>query len=84
VLLASATVNVDTAPRRLCLASQGATHTVYFNGAQMTSHTASGTVYSSGQPGIAASVFGGPKPSNCQTIFCLWEDSSAMSGIGIQ
>jgi hypothetical protein len=34
---------------------------VYFNGTQVINVTASGTVYSSGQPGIAASVFGGPQ-----------------------
>jgi hypothetical protein len=60
-LLAAAPVTIGTAPRRLRLVSQGAVHTVYFNGIQVISHTASGTVYSSGQPGIAASVFGGPQ-----------------------
>ena len=61
-LLASATVDVSVAPRRLRLESQGNTHRVYFNGAQVISHAASGTpIYSGGQPGIAASVFGGPQ-----------------------
>ena len=59
-LLASASASVGTAPRRLRLESQGNNHRVYFNGVQMINHTASGTVYSSGQPGIAASIFGGP------------------------
>ena len=60
-LLDSVTVDVSVAPRRLRLESQGNTHRVYFNGAQVISHVASGTIYSSGQPGIAASVFGGPQ-----------------------
>ncbi len=60
-LLASASASVGTAPRRLRLESQGANHRVYFNGVQLISYTASGgAVYSSGQPGIAASIFGGP------------------------
>ena len=60
-LLDSATVDVSVAPRRLRLESQGNTHRVYFNGVQVISHAASGTIYSGGQPGIAASVFGGPQ-----------------------
>ena len=60
-LLASASAAIGTAPRRLRLESEGNTHRVYFNGTQMISHNATGTVYSSGQPGIAASVFGGPQ-----------------------
>jgi len=40
--------------------SQGANHRVYFNGVLAISYTASGTVYTTGQPGIAGSVFGGP------------------------
>jgi hypothetical protein len=60
-LLAAASAPIGTAPRRLRLESEGNTHRVYFNGALMISHTASGTVYSTGQPGIAASVFGGPQ-----------------------
>ena len=59
-LLASASANVGAAPRRLRLESQGTNHRVYFNGVQLISHNASGTLYSSGQPGIAASIFGGP------------------------
>ena len=51
---------VSAAPRRLRLESQGTNHRVYFNGVQLISYTASGTVYSTGQPGIAASIFGGP------------------------
>jgi hypothetical protein len=34
---------------------------VYFNGALVITHNASGTVYTAGQPGLAASVFGGPQ-----------------------
>jgi hypothetical protein len=59
-LLASANAPIGTAPRRLRLESQGNTHRVVFNGTPMISHNATGTIYSSGQPGIAASVFGGP------------------------
>ena len=59
--LASASANLGTAPRRLRLESEGNNHRVYFNGTQVINHNASGTVYSSGQPGIAASVFGGPQ-----------------------
>ena len=59
-LLASASASVGTAPRRLRLESQGTNHRVYFNGVQLINYNASGTVYSSGQPGIAASIFGGP------------------------
>jgi hypothetical protein len=57
-LLASANVNVGTAPRRLRLESQGTTHRVYFNGTLMFSYNESS--YGAGQPGIAASIFGGP------------------------
>ena len=60
-LLASASADVGAAPRRLRLESAGDTHRVYFNGALVISHDATGVVYSSGQPGIAASVFGGPQ-----------------------
>jgi hypothetical protein len=60
-LLASASAAIGSAPRRLRLESEGSTHRVYFNGTQVISHSATGTVYSSGQPGIAASVFGGPQ-----------------------
>jgi hypothetical protein len=59
--LASASVDVGAAPRRLRLESEGNQHRVYFNGTQVIAHTASGTTYQSGQPGIAASVFGGPQ-----------------------
>jgi hypothetical protein len=57
-LLASANASVGTAPRQLRLESQGSTHRVYFNGVLALSFT-DGT-YTSGQPGIAAAVFGGP------------------------
>jgi hypothetical protein len=60
-LLASASAGIGTAPRRLRLESAGNSHRVYFNGTQVINYTDSGTVYSSGQPGIAASVFGGPQ-----------------------
>jgi hypothetical protein len=60
-LLASASANVGASPRRLRLESEGNTHRVYFNGTQLISHSATGTLYSSGQPGLAASVFGGPQ-----------------------
>ena len=60
-LLASATINVATAPRQLRLESQGNTHRVFFNGAQVINHAASGTTYTGGQPGVAASTFGGPQ-----------------------
>ena len=56
--LASANVNVGTAPRRLRLESQGNVHQIYFNGTLMLTYTDS--TYTSGQPGIADSVFGGP------------------------
>ena len=61
VLLASAIVDIGAAPRRLRLESHGNTHRVYFNGTLVINHAAAGTIYSSGQPGIAASVFGGPQ-----------------------
>ena len=60
-LLASATAAIGNPPRRLRLESEGNTHRVYFNGAQLITHNATGTVYPSGQPGVAASVFGGPQ-----------------------
>ena len=60
-MLASASANLGTAPRRLRLQSQGNNHRVYFNGVLVIDHNASSTVYSSGQPGIAASVWGGPQ-----------------------
>jgi hypothetical protein len=60
-LLASTPVNLGVAPRHLRMESQGNTHRVYFNGVQVINHTATGTVYQSGQPGIAASTFGGPQ-----------------------
>jgi hypothetical protein len=59
-LLAAANVDVSVAPRRLRLESQGTTHRIYFNGALMLSYTDTANVYPTGQPGIAASVFGGP------------------------
>jgi hypothetical protein len=60
-LLASANVSLSTAPRRLRLESEGNTHRVYFNGSQVIGHTAVAPLYLSGQPGIAASTFGGPQ-----------------------
>jgi hypothetical protein len=60
-LLAAASADIGSAPRRLRLESEGNTHRVYFNGTQMISHNATGTIYTSGQPAIAASVFGGPQ-----------------------
>jgi hypothetical protein len=59
-LLASANAPIGTAPRRLRLESQGNTHRVFFNDTLMITHNATGTIYSTGQPGISASVFGGP------------------------
>jgi hypothetical protein len=59
VLLASANADVGAAPRQLRLESQGASHRVYFNGALMFSYTDSNNVYTTGQPGIAASFSGG-------------------------
>src|ERR1700722_5699198 len=56
--LASANVNVGTAPRRLRLESQGTSHRVYFNGLLMLTYTDSSNVYTVGQPGIAASFSG--------------------------
>ena len=49
---------IGTAPRRLRLESQGSTHRVYFNGTLLI--TATDSLYSIGQPGIAAAVEGGP------------------------
>ena len=60
-LLASASAAIGNAPRRLRLESEGNVHRVYFNGTQVIVHAATGTVYAAGQPGIAASVFGGPQ-----------------------
>jgi Concanavalin A-like lectin/glucanases superfamily len=60
-LLASASTGTGIAPRRLRLESQGNFQRVYFNGTPLIDHNATGTIYSSGQPGIAASVFGGPQ-----------------------
>ena len=61
-LLASASAATGAAPRKLRLESQGNVHRVYFNGVLMFSHIATGTIYATGQPGIAASVLaGGPQ-----------------------
>ena len=60
-LLASAGADLSALPRRLRLESEGNTHRVYLSGTQVITHTASGTIYTGGQPGIAASVFGGPQ-----------------------
>ena len=59
-LLASANASVAAAPRRLRLESQGSTHRVYFNGTLLITYTDPANVYTSGQPGIADAVFGGP------------------------
>jgi hypothetical protein len=59
-LLASANASVGVAPRRLRLESQGTNHRVYFNGVLLLSYTDSSNVYTTGQPGIADAVFGGP------------------------
>jgi hypothetical protein len=58
-MLAAAAVNIGAAPRRLRLESVGNTHRVYFNGTQVINHNAA--TFATGQPGIAASVFGGPQ-----------------------
>jgi hypothetical protein len=51
-------VDVSAAPRRLRLESVGSIQRVYFNGVPMLTYTDS--TYSSGQPGIADAIFGGP------------------------
>jgi hypothetical protein len=56
--LAAANAPVSAAPRQLQLASDGTTHRVSFNGVELLSHT--DATYATGQPGIAAAVFGGP------------------------
>jgi len=53
--LASANVDVSVAPRDLRLESQGSTHRVIFNGVLQITYT--DTVYTTGQPGIAAATF---------------------------
>ena len=58
-LLAASSADLGSLPQRLRLESDGSTHRVYFNGVQVISHVA--TAYANGQPGIAASVFGGPQ-----------------------
>jgi hypothetical protein len=73
-LLASANVDVSAAPRLLRLESQGTTHRVYFNGVLMFSYTDSSNVYTTGQPGIAASIFGGP------TVKILTFSGGALTG----
>ena len=75
-LLASAAAPLGVAPRRLRLESQGANHTVYFNGLLMFSYTDSNNVYATGQPGIADSVFGGP------TVKILSFTAGALAGAG--
>jgi hypothetical protein len=74
IQLASANVNVGTAPRRLRLESQGTTHKVYFNGVLMLSYTDSSNAYSTGQPGISAAIFGGP------TVKILSFNGGALAG----
>jgi hypothetical protein len=58
-MLASANVDLDAAPRRLRLESTGNNHKVSFNGSVVIDHNDG--LYSNGQPGVAASVFGGPQ-----------------------
>ncbi|QNI33520.1 hypothetical protein H7849_06120 [Alloacidobacterium dinghuense] len=74
--LATANTDVSVAPRRLRLESQGNTHRVYFNGALMLTYTDSANTYSTGQPGIAAAIFGGP------TVHILSFSGGALSGTG--
>jgi hypothetical protein len=50
-------VDVSVAPRRLRLESQGNTHRVIFNGLLLINYTDSSNVYTTGQPGVAASTF---------------------------
>lgn len=57
-MLAAVNAAVGTAPRRLRLESLGSTHRVYFNGALVLTFT--DTTFTTGQPGIGDSVFGGP------------------------
>jgi glucose/arabinose dehydrogenase/S-formylglutathione hydrolase FrmB len=57
-LLASANAPVDAAPRRLRMESEGNAHRVYFNGVLMINLNEAR--YTTGQPGIAAAIFGGP------------------------
>lgn len=59
-LLASASASLGAAPRQLRLESFGSTHRVYFNGALEFTYTDPSNLYAIGQPGIAASVYGGP------------------------
>jgi hypothetical protein len=75
-LLVSASADVGAAPRRLRMESQGANHRVYFNGVLALSYTASGIMYTTGQPGIAGSVFGGP------TVKILSFAGGALAGAG--
>jgi hypothetical protein len=58
-MLASASASLGTSPRQLRLESSGNNHKVYFNGTLLINHNATGTTYTAGQPGIAASVWGG-------------------------
>ncbi len=74
--LVAANTDVSVAPRRLRLESQGNTHRVYFNGALMITYTDPANTYSSGQPGIAAAIFGGP------TVKILSFSGGALSGSG--
>jgi hypothetical protein len=55
--LVAVSANVGTAHRDLRLESRGNTHTVIFNGTVMITYTDPNSVYSSGQPGIAAATF---------------------------
>jgi hypothetical protein len=55
--LASASVDVSVAPRKLRLESQGNTHRVIFNDALLITYTDPNNVYTAGQPGIAADTF---------------------------
>jgi hypothetical protein len=60
-LLAQVSASIGAAPRKLRLESQGNTHRVFFNNGLLITHVASGTIYATGQPGLAASVWGGPQ-----------------------
>lgn len=59
--LASASASIGSARRRLRLESRGNNHKVFYNGVQLINHNATGTLYGSGQPAVAASLFGGPR-----------------------
>src|SRR5262249_35287073 len=58
-LVQSVTTDLSVAPRLLRLESRGSSHSVYFNGTLMFTYTDPNNSYTSGQPGIVASVWGG-------------------------